>query len=106
MRFIRRVQTEEVTLMTDETFLPLETLHPDAENQFMGTIKNTNKIQFMRPYVGKVLQSLLRSVQRTETPLSAVMSPVGIISRRPLSLTTKLSIQLSSIVTADKPEAI
>lgn len=67
MLFIRRVQTEEVTLMTDETFLPLETLHPDAENQFKA-IKNTNKIQFMRPYVGKVLQSLLHSVQRTETP--------------------------------------
>lgn len=60
----------------------------------------------MRPYAGKVLQCLLHSVQRTETPLSAVMSPLGIISRRPLSLTTKLSIQLSSIVTTDKPEAI
>lgn len=91
--------------MTDETFLPLKTLRPDAENQFKA-IKNTNKIQFMRPYVGKVLQSLLHSVQGTETPLSAVMSPAGIISRRPLSLTTKLSIQLSSIVTTDKSEAI
>lgn len=77
--------------MTDETFLPLKTLHPDEQNQFVGAIKNTNKIPFMRPYVGKVLQSLLHSVQPAETPLSAAMSPVGIISRRPLSLTTKLS---------------